>query len=120
MPNEDYNDNSLPDTTSTSWSDLEQLTRKIEEWGETTGIRYHSTPRSQFEKTLEEVKELELAIQENNHEDIKDAIGDIYVTLVMQSVKWGLTMEECVQSVYNIISKRTGKMINGQFVKDDA
>lgn len=120
MPNEDYNDNSQPDTTSTSWSNLEQLTRNIEEWGETTGIRYQSTPRSQFEKTLEEVRELEMAIQENNLEEIKDAIGDIYVTLVMQSVKWGLTMEECVQSVYNIISKRTGKMVNGQFVKDNA
>jgi hypothetical protein len=28
-------------------------------------------------------------------------------------------LEKCLQSAYDVISKRTGKMINGQFVKDD-
>lgn len=27
-------------------------------------------------------------------------------------------LEECLQSAYDVISKRTGKIINGQFVKD--
>ena len=31
----------------------------------------------------------------------------------------GLKLEECLESAYNVIAKRTGKMINGQFVKDD-
>jgi hypothetical protein len=31
----------------------------------------------------------------------------------------GLTIEECLQSAYDVISKRTGKMINGQFIKDN-
>jgi hypothetical protein len=31
----------------------------------------------------------------------------------------GLTIEECVESAYNVISKRTGKMKNGTFVKDN-
>jgi hypothetical protein len=31
----------------------------------------------------------------------------------------GLTLEECLESAYNVISKRTGKMIDGQFVKDN-
>ena len=30
----------------------------------------------------------------------------------------GLTIEECVESAYDVISKRTGKMENGTFVKD--
>ena len=29
-----------------------------------------------------------------------------------------LTIEECVESAYDVISKRTGKMKNGTFVKD--
>ena len=30
----------------------------------------------------------------------------------------GFTIEECVESAYDVISKRTGKMNNGTFVKD--
>jgi len=29
-----------------------------------------------------------------------------------------LNLVECLESAYNIISKRTGKMIDGKFVKD--
>ena len=32
----------------------------------------------------------------------------------------GLTIEECLQHAYDIISKRTGKMIDGTFVKDQS
>ena len=30
----------------------------------------------------------------------------------------GLTIEECIESAYDTISKRKGKMINGTFVKN--
>ena len=30
----------------------------------------------------------------------------------------GLQIEGCIDSAYNVINKRTGKMINGTFVKD--
>jgi len=29
-----------------------------------------------------------------------------------------LNIEDCIQSAYNVIAKRTGKMVNGTFVKD--
>jgi NTP pyrophosphatase (non-canonical NTP hydrolase) len=59
------------------------------------------------------------AIVDNNRLDIEDAIGDIMVTMIIQAEMQGVTIEECLNSAYDIISKRTGKMINGQFVKDD-
>ena len=31
----------------------------------------------------------------------------------------GLKLVDCLESAYNVISKRTGKMVDGQFVKDD-
>jgi hypothetical protein len=31
----------------------------------------------------------------------------------------GMDLEECLQGAYDVISKRTGKMINGQFIKDN-
>ena len=30
----------------------------------------------------------------------------------------GYTIEQCIKSAYDVINKRTGKMINGTFVKD--
>jgi hypothetical protein len=30
----------------------------------------------------------------------------------------GLSLTECLESAYNVIAKRTGKMVDGQFVKD--
>jgi NTP pyrophosphatase (non-canonical NTP hydrolase) len=62
--------------------------------------------------------ELISAIDEDNREEIKDAIGDIVVTLIIQAKMQGMTIEECLNAAYDVISKRTGKMINGQFVKD--
>ena len=29
------------------------------------------------------------------------------------------SIEECISLAYDVISKRTGKMVNGTFVKDD-
>jgi hypothetical protein len=41
------------------------------------------------------------------------------VTIIIQAKMQGLTIEECLQSAYDVISKRTGKMMNGQFIKDN-
>ena len=49
---------------------------------------------------------------------IIDAIGDIMVTLIIQAKLQDLSLEECLESAYNVIAERKGKMINGQFVKD--
>ena len=31
----------------------------------------------------------------------------------------GLTIEECIESAYDVISKRKGAMVNGSFVKNE-
>ena len=56
------------------------------------------------------------AVVKNN---IMDAVGDIYVTLVMQAGVWGLEMEECVEYAYTQIKDRKGKMVEGVFVKEE-
>jgi DNA-binding protein len=40
------------------------------------------------------------------------------VTLIIQAKMQNVSLEYCLKSAYNVISKRTGKMVNGQFVKD--
>ena len=51
--------------------------------------------------------------------EINDGIGDMVVVLTNLAELLGLSIEECVESAYDVISKRTGKMINGTFVKDN-
>ena len=97
---------------------LNQLERQIIEWGEAKGILPNPDPLAQWNKTHEEVVELLQAIIKSDRDEARDAIGDVFVTLVMQCGHWGFTMDECVEQAYNVISKRTGKMVDGQFVKD--
>lgn len=98
--------------------DFFELEVAIEQWAKDKGILDNATTMKQAEKTHEEVLELMSAIDEDNREEIKDAIGDIVVTLIIQAKMQGMTIEECLNAAYDVISKRTGRMVNGQFVKD--
>ena len=98
---------------------MKQLIKQVEEWAEAKSILAHATTLRQAEKTLEETNELICAILNEDNAEIKDAIGDIMVTIIIQAKMQGLTIEECLQSAYDVISKRTGKMVNGQFIKDN-
>ena len=95
-----------------------KLEKQVEQWAKEKGILDKATPMAQALKTLEETTELLTAINNNDRAEIIDAIGDIMVTLIIQCKMQDLTLEECLQSAYNVISKRKGKMINGQFVKE--
>jgi NTP pyrophosphatase (non-canonical NTP hydrolase) len=98
--------------------DYFELECAIEVWAEEKGILAQATPIKQAMKTQEELTELCNAILNDDKEEIKDAIGDIVVTLIIQAKMQGLTIEECLNTAYDVISKRTGQMVNGQFIKD--
>ena len=98
--------------------DYFELECAVEHWAEEKGILAKATPLAQALKTLEETTELCTAINSDDREEIIDAMGDIMVTLIIQAKMQGLSLEKCLESAYNVISKRTGRMINGQFVKD--
>ena len=51
--------------------------------------------------------------------EIMDAIGDMVVVLTNLAHLENTTIEACIEQAYKVISKRTGKMINGTFVKDE-
>lgn len=163
---------------------MEQLKKNIIKWAADRGILSKATPASQATKILEECLELVVADYNNNQEEIEDACGDIYVTLVIEAHMLSLDLDEvlptsievtddllgfytprailatatnifgaltegydsnntvdrfiklvynklvsycagnnislrdAVQGAYDIISKRTGRMENGVFVKD--
>ena len=67
---------------------------------------------------MEECEELLEAVAENDRLATIDAIGDIVVTLVIQCRMQRVDFIECVESAYDVIKDRKGRMINGKFVKD--
>lgn len=87
-------------------------------WATQKGIIENGTTIAQAGKTIEEVNELVDAIIKDDREEIVDALGDILVTIIIQAEMQGLKLTDCLESAYNVISKRTGKMVDGQFVKD--
>ena len=98
-----------------SYSELEAL---VIAWAAQKGILEKGTPIAQAGKTMEECTELMVAIAYDNKEEVVDALGDILVTIIIQAEMQGLKLTDCLESAYNVIAKRTGKMVDGQFVKD--
>jgi NTP pyrophosphatase (non-canonical NTP hydrolase) len=93
----------------------------IIKWGtdrNLVGPTGEATPLAQYRKTQEEVLELLEAIDLQDIALARDAIGDIYVTLVLQAELWGLSMEECVETAWNEIKDRKGRLVGGVFVKE--
>ena len=91
---------------------------KIRDWAEYNGIYAKGDPKTQYIKLMEEAGEVGRAILKNDLPEIKDGIGDMVVVLTNLAELCDLSIEECVESAYDVISKRTGKMKNGTFVKD--
>ena len=98
--------------------DYNELEALVIEWAENKGILEKATTAAQANKTMEECQELIDAIQDDNRDEIADALGDILVTIIIQAKMQNMSLLECLEGAYNVIAKRTGKMVNGQFVKD--
>jgi len=91
----------------------------IRSWANERGLYEKGNPHTQYVKLMEEAGELAKALLEQDTNEIEDAIGDMVVVLTNLAHLNAMTIEECIHSAYNVIAKRTGKMINGTFVKDD-
>lgn len=90
----------------------------IRVWATKKGIYEKGDIKTQYVKFQEEAGELAKAIINKNEEEITDAIGDCVVVLTSIAYFNNISIEECINSAYDIISKRSGKMINGSFVKN--
>ena len=92
---------------------------KIREWAKERGIFDKGDAKTQYVKLMEEAGEVARAILKNDTPEIKDGIGDMVVVLTNLAHLSGLTIEECIESAYDVISKRQGAMVNGSFVKNE-
>ena len=105
---------------------IDNLFTKIEIWGYQKGIikstwsidESWKQARRQFTKSLEEMVELSDALDLEDRDKAADAYGDIIVTLIMGMRNIPIDPNKALRDVYNIISKRTGNVKDGIFVKD--
>jgi len=90
----------------------------IREWAKERGLYDKGNATTQYVKLQEEAGELAKALLKNDQPEVIDAIGDMVVVLTNLAYMRGVHIESCISSAYDVISKRTGKMVNGTFVKD--
>ena len=91
---------------------------KIREWADERGLYDKGDTKTQYLKLMEEAGELGRAILKHDEDEFVDAIGDMVVVLTNLAELGGVSIEHCIDEAYKVISKRTGKMQNGTFVKD--
>ncbi len=96
-----------------------ELEMKVIQWGEARGIVQNSTPLAQAHKTAEELDELFEAIKAGDVAEMKDAYGDILVTLIMGCATADIDLVSCLNLAYDEIKHRKGYLnADGVFVKE--
>lgn len=115
---------------------FEELKTKVEEWAKDKDLLHSDNAEKQFMKFIEEVFEFkwemhnlinykkyceERAKRLPKHaaKNMKDEMGDIFVTLIVLCNQLGIDCVECLEMAYEKISKRKGKTIDGIFVKEE-
>jgi len=90
----------------------------IRDWADERGLYDKGDVKTQTLKLMEEAGEICKATLKEDYDEVLDGIGDCVVVLTNLAHLHGVSIEECIQMAYNVISKRTGKMVNGTFKKD--
>ncbi len=98
--------------------DISNQTNNIEKWAIERSL-HMADFHKQALKLSEEVGELSSGILKDDFEKTIDAIGDIYVVLVILCQQLDLNIDACIQHAYNQIKDRKGKLVNGTFIKED-
>lgn len=94
------------------------LIEAVQRWGREKGI---DNPKNQLNKVIEEVGEIAHEITRDkiaNNPDLKDALGDTLVTIIILADICGYDFQDCLMEAYGEISSRKGKTIDGNFIKD--
>lgn len=94
------------------------LVERVIGWGRDKGL---DDPKAQLNKVIEEVGEIAHEITRNKKGDeLKDAIGDSLVTIIILADICGFDPMACLRKAYLEIKDRGGKTENGTFVKEEA
>lgn len=95
------------------------IDEQILEWAMQRGLLHNDYRYIQLAKTVEELGELANSMILQNKEEMQDALGDVYVTLVILAWQLGFNLQECAQFAYKQIKDRQGEIKNGSFIKSE-
>lgn len=96
-----------------------ELEQKVINWAEERGIFEHSTPQAQALKAVSEMGEVADAVIKDDRDALIDGIGDVIVCLINLASMNDTDIEECLESAWNEIKNRKGRMVpGGAFVKE--
>ena len=96
---------------------ITELTRLIEIWATDRNL-HNADSKAQISKLTEEIGELASGVNKSNKEVVKDSIGDAYVVLTILAMQQKVDVRDCINIAYDEIKGRTGKLINGVYVKE--
>ena len=100
-------------------NDIPEFTN-IRNWAHERGLYAKGNPQTQLIKLVEEQGEFAKALLKEDQPEIQDALGDMLVVLINLAELSGYRLEDCLELAYDVISKRSGKMVNGTFVKTES
>lgn len=95
---------------------MDVLIESVEQWAKNMGLD-KAEPSKQMLKVVEETGEVAAALARNDQDALRDGIGDVAVTLIILALQNDMDLYECLNFAYDEIKGRTGKMVNGVFVK---
>lgn len=97
---------------------FDKLIQNVVGWAANKDILKKENAPKQLLKVLEEVGETAGALLKSKNDEVKDGIGDSFVTLIILAKQLGLDPAECLEAAWNEIKDRTGKTVGGIFVKN--
>ena len=97
---------------------MRELINKTLDWAEIRNLLDNGGAERQALKMVSEVGEFADEVLKGDKDKQKMEMGDVLVTCILTSWKLGFDIEEALEAAYNKINARTGKTINGVFVKD--
>lgn len=97
---------------------FEELREAVLEWADERDL-LEADPNRQFLKVVEELGELASALAKHKTPEDIDAMGDVLVTLIILARQIDLNPVGCLEVAYNEIANRTGKTVDGVFIKDE-
>ncbi|MDQ8319938.1 MazG-like family protein [Enterococcus faecium] len=95
---------------------MDELITKVEQWAKDKGLDQTDSSK-QMLKTIEEIGEVAASLARKDEHGLRDGIGDVVVTLIILAMQNDMDLYECLNQAYNEIKRRTGKMVDGVFVK---
>lgn len=96
-----------------------QVQRQVEDWASKRGIDKPENATKQLTKAMEELGELSAGINKQDRDKQIDSLGDLQVVLIILAKQLGIDYIGSLESAYEVIKNRTGKTINGVFVKSE-